>query len=119
MQRRHRGSDGSRRITRLNGRPVERVTAQRRQSIDEPFPGGESYRDAVERMRAFLDDVGGRFDGKRILVIGHSATRWALEHLLVGVPLEELVSAPFEWQEGWLYELTGATESIASRSEET
>jgi len=27
-------------------------------------------------------------------VIGHSATRWALEHLLKGVPLEELVPAP-------------------------
>ncbi len=52
-------------------------------------------------------------------MIGHSATRWALEHLLKGVPLEVLVGAPFEWQEGWLYELTGDAESTASRSEET
>jgi hypothetical protein len=35
------------------------------------------------------------------------------------VPLEVLVGAPFEWQEGWLYELTGDAESTASRSEET
>ena len=41
------------------------------------------------------------------------------EHLLKGVPLEVLVGAPFESQEGWLYELTGDAESTASRSEET
>ena len=38
-----------------------------------------------------------------MLLIGHSATRWSLDHLLVGVPLEELVGAPFDWQEGWTY----------------
>jgi len=57
--------------------------------------------------------------GRGIVLIGHSATRWALDHLLKGVPLEELVSARFEWREGWLYELTGDAESAASRSEPT
>jgi alpha-ribazole phosphatase/probable phosphoglycerate mutase len=33
------------------------------------------------------------------------ATRWALDHVVRGVPLEELVDAPFEWREGWEYEL--------------
>lgn len=89
----------------LNGKPAARVTAVRRHHIDEPFPGGESYRDAIERMRGFLDELQPRFDGERILVIGHSATRWALEHLLNGIPLEDLVDAPFEWQEGWEYRL--------------
>ena len=28
-------------------------------------------------------------------------------------------AAPFEWQEGWLYELTGDAESTALRSVET
>ena len=54
-----------------------------------------------------------------MLVIGHSATRWALEHLLKGVPLEELVEAPFDWQEGWVYQLTATPESTALRSDET
>jgi broad specificity phosphatase PhoE len=76
--------------------------------VDEPFPGGESYRDCVERMRSFLADVGAEFDGRRVLVIAHSAQRWALRHLLEGVPLEELVDAPFEWQEGWEYELASS-----------
>jgi alpha-ribazole phosphatase/probable phosphoglycerate mutase len=38
-------------------------------------------------------------------VVGHTATRWALDHLLTGVRLEDLVDAPFEWQEGWDYRL--------------
>jgi alpha-ribazole phosphatase/probable phosphoglycerate mutase len=54
-------------------------------------------------MRSFLDDVVGELDGRRILVVAHSAQRWALRHLLEGVPLEELVDAPFAWQEGWEY----------------
>ena len=38
----------------LNGAPVDDVAAVRRRHIDEPFPGGESYRQVVERTRAFL-----------------------------------------------------------------
>jgi alpha-ribazole phosphatase/probable phosphoglycerate mutase len=40
-----------------------------------------------------------------VLVIGHSAQRWALRRLLEDVPLEQLVDAPFDWQEGWEYVL--------------
>jgi len=87
----------------LNGARVEEVTEVRRRHIDEPFPGGESYRRVVERMRAFLDEVVACHDGERIGVIAHSANRWALDHLVDGVPLEELVDAPFVWQEGWVY----------------
>ena len=42
---------------------------------------------------------------KRIVVIGHSATKWALDHLLEGTPLDELVEGSFRWQPGWLYTL--------------
>ena len=75
----------------------------RLQFVDYSYPGGESYRDCVEKMRSFLRDVAGEFDGRRVLVIAHSAQRWALRHLLEGIPLEDLVDAPFEWQEGWEY----------------
>ena len=44
-------------------------------------------------------------EGARIVLIAHSANRWALEHLLAGKDLRELVAAPFEWQEGWIYRL--------------
>ena len=89
----------------LNGRPVPEIDVERLRRIDEPFPGGESYRDVVDRTRDFLDDLAQEFDGSRVLLIAHSANRWALEHLLLGTPLEDLVLAPFAWQEGWTYRL--------------
>jgi 2,3-bisphosphoglycerate-dependent phosphoglycerate mutase len=87
----------------LNGMPTSRLDDERARRIDEPFPGGESYRQVVERMRAFLDDRLDQHEGGRVLLIGHAATRWSLDHLLRGAPLEELVAAPFDWQEGWSY----------------
>jgi broad specificity phosphatase PhoE len=96
----------------LNGASVEQVTAVRRRHVDEPFPGGESYRQVVERTRAFLDDVVAVHDGERIVAIAHSANHWALDHLVNGAPLEELLDAPFAWQEGWAY-LVNASSSAS------
>jgi broad specificity phosphatase PhoE len=87
----------------LNGMPAALMAAERAKHIDVPFPGGESYMDVIERVRSFLYDVVPAWNGSRILAIGHSATRWALDNLLLGIPLEELVDAPFAWQEGWEY----------------
>lgn len=89
----------------LNGMPVSQLETERTRRIDDPFPGGESYRQVVARMRGFLGDLASSYDDVRILVIGHSATRWAIDHLLEGKALEELVDAPFAWQEGWVYRL--------------
>ncbi|MBA3427432.1 MAG: histidine phosphatase family protein [Actinobacteria bacterium] len=90
----------------LNGRPAREVESVRAAHVDEPFPGGQSYRDVVEQTRGLLDDIVAGHDGQRVVVIAHSANRWALQHLLEGTPLEELVVAPFEWQEGWIYRLS-------------
>jgi len=73
---------------------------------DVAYPGGESWRQAVERVGLFLNDLPLRWDGQRVLVIGHVATRWALDHFLGGVPLEDLMAEDFAWQEGWEYRLT-------------
>jgi broad specificity phosphatase PhoE len=86
----------------LNGMPTARLEAERPRRIDVPFPGGESYRDVVDRVGAFLDDLQ-PYEGRLVLVIGHSSTRWALDHLLNGEALEELVDAPCAWREGWEY----------------
>jgi broad specificity phosphatase PhoE len=86
----------------LNGAPVSEIE-QRCRFVDLPYPDGESYRDCVEKMRTFLEDVVREFDGRRVLVIAHSAQRWSLSHLLEGVPLQELVDARFVWQPGWEY----------------
>ncbi|HYN92706.1 MAG TPA: histidine phosphatase family protein [Pilimelia sp.] len=94
----------------LNGAPVTLFSDRRRERIERPFPRGESYRQVVDRTRSFLRDLSGRFDGTTVVVIAHTANRWALDHLLCGRAMADLVDAPFDWQEGWFYELpTGWT----------
>jgi broad specificity phosphatase PhoE len=87
----------------LNGLPADLVRSEQAAHLEEPFLDGESYADVVERVRSFLYDLAHAWDGSRVLVIGHSATRWSLDHLLDGVPLADVVGAPFVWQEGWEY----------------
>jgi 2,3-bisphosphoglycerate-dependent phosphoglycerate mutase len=71
--------------------------------LDLPYPGGESWRQAVARVAGFLDDLRREHGGERVLVIGHSATRLALEVVADGRQLDDLVGAPFTWQPGWEY----------------
>lgn len=89
----------------LNGMPVARLAAERSRHIDVPFPDGQSYRQVVAAMREFLRDVVARWGGDTVLIIAHSANKWALDHLLNGIALEGLVDAPFGWQAGWRYSL--------------
>lgn len=88
-----------------NGMPVAELHANRRDHLDRPYPGGESWREAVARVARFLGDLPLRWDGQRVLVIGHVATRWSLDHFLRGVPLEDLMAEDFSWKEGWEYRL--------------
>lgn len=89
----------------MNGMPVSSLVSERPLHIDRPFPGGESWRQAVHRVGSFLQELTEERDGERVLVIGHVATRWALDHFVNGISLDELVHAPFEWREGWVYVL--------------
>lgn len=98
----------------LNGATVDAVDAVRRDHVDVPFPRGESYRGVVGRTREFLAEIAARHDGERVLLVAHSANRWALDHLLTGAPLEELVGAPFDWQPGWFYALSANAFSSSS-----
>ncbi|HEY2550789.1 MAG TPA: histidine phosphatase family protein [Streptosporangiaceae bacterium] len=86
-----------------NGMPITELRASRRKHLDRPYPGGESWRAAVARVGRCLDDLPIRWNGQRVLVIGHRATHWALEHLLRDVPLEELSVLDLAWQPGWEY----------------
>ena len=65
--------------------------------------GGESWRAAIARVGRFLGDLPSRWDGRRVCVIGHVATRWGLDHFVDGVPLERLMGEDFAWREGWEY----------------
>ena len=89
----------------LNGSSREALRAIQGHYVEEPFSGGQSYRDVVRGMASFLDDLASAHDGERVLLIGHSATRFALDHLLSGIPLEDVVAGPYIWQPGWEYTL--------------
>lgn len=89
----------------LNGQPVRALHRDRRRHLDEPYPNGESWRQAVARVGRFVDDVKVLWPGRRVLVIGHVATRWGFDHLLRGVPLEVLIDEDFGWREGWTYDI--------------
>lgn len=87
----------------LNGMPKAVLDAERAKRIVEPWPGGESWRQAVARVAGLLDELRRTRRDERVLLIGHVATRWALDNRIGGIPLETLVAEPFEWREGWEY----------------
>ena len=90
----------------LNGAPAAVVHGDRRAHLDDPYPGGESWRQAVARVVSAFTDLPARWDGSRVLVIGHVATRWGLDVLADGAALEDLLDADFAWRpDGWEYQL--------------
>jgi 2,3-bisphosphoglycerate-dependent phosphoglycerate mutase len=89
-----------------NGMPAAELHAGRGEHLDRPYPGGESWRQAITRVGRFLGDLPLRWDGRRVLAIGHVATQWGLDHFIGGVPLEDLIDQDFAWQEGWEYQVS-------------
>ena len=89
----------------LNGTSAAEMEAGRRAHLDVPYPGGESWAEATARVAGLVADLPSRWSGQRVLVIGHVATRWALDQLLGGRSLSEVASSDFAWQPGWEYTL--------------
>jgi broad specificity phosphatase PhoE len=90
----------------LNGSPTDQVHGDRLAYLDTPYPGGESWRQAIDRCSRVLRDLPTRWAGCRVLVIGHVATRLALDHVIGGLPVDEALTADFAWQsDGWTYRL--------------
>lgn len=87
--------------------PVAQVEAEFARRITEPFPGGESLLMVVQRVETFLRDVLHEYDGKTIVVIGHRATRYALEYWCNNISLDDIVRASWPWLDVpiWRYEL--------------
>jgi alpha-ribazole phosphatase/probable phosphoglycerate mutase len=87
--------------------PVAEVEAEFPTRIAEPFPGGESLEMVVKRVGALLREVGGAYDKKSMVVIGHRATKYGLEYWTSGGTLEEIVRRTWEWRDVpiWRYEL--------------
>jgi len=88
---------------RLTRRSIRDIEAARAAHVTTPFPDGESYQQVARRVAAWLDDVVRDYARQTVLVVGHRATFYALEHLINAVPLRDAVRAPWQWQPGWLY----------------
>ena len=85
--------------------PSAEVDPEKPKHVNTPFPSGESYQQAAVRMGEFLDDLREHYDGEKVMIIGHRATQYGLEHWLKGVSVTDAVTAPWKWQPGWTYQL--------------
>ena len=88
----------------MTRRPRSEIEGVRARHLGKPFPNGESYEQAMLRMKGFLDDVAADYGGKTVLIVGHIATRWGLEYWIDGVPLTELVAAPPRYSSRYQFE---------------
>jgi len=89
----------------FEGRPREEMEKARLAAICTPFPGGESYAQVAARMRSFLVQLATEREGQRVMLVGHAATLWTLEHWLRARPLAEVVGIFPE--RPWRFTLTG------------
>jgi broad specificity phosphatase PhoE len=90
-----------------NGQPTQEVHRDRGLRLETPYPDGESWMSAVARVGGVLPDLWARWPDSRLLIVGHVATRWALDYYLCGARLEDLAQAEFSWKPGWEYEWDG------------
>ncbi len=89
----------------LTQHPSSEVDPFKVEHISTPFPNGESYEQTSTRMKSFLDDLKKNYDKQKIMIIGHRATQYGLEHWIKGLSYEEIITTPWSWQSGWTYYL--------------
>ena len=89
----------------MTQQPTSIVNPEKANRITEPFPGGESYEQCCDRVRDCLEDIAKKYDGGKVMIIGHRATQYGIEHAVKGVLVYDAVTAPWQWQPGWKYEV--------------
>ena len=87
----------------LTRHPALEIEERRVLHVATPFLDGESYEQVVRRVSAWLTETTTTFAGRTVLVIGHRATFYALEHLIRHISLHEAVTSAWHWQPGWTY----------------
>ncbi len=86
-------------------KPSSLIEEERVKRVKEPFPNGESYEQCLDRIADFFEWLKSSFDNQTVMVIGHRATHYGLEHLATERSMEECVAEKFVWQPGWEYQL--------------
>ena len=87
----------------LTQHPSSEIDQEKPRRISVPFPNGESYEQTAERMGNFLRHLLKDYNGKKVMIIGHRATQYGLEHWIKNTPVKDAVIAPWKWQPGWTY----------------
>lgn len=90
----------------MNGKP-ESFKENMDDFIDNPFPGGESYRDTEARLESFCKFLKENYDGKHVAIVAHQAPQLALEVLLNNKSWHDAIAQDWrhtgKWQPGWQY----------------
>ena len=76
----------------LTRQPAVEMHRDRDQYLETPYPGGESWREAINRVGGSSPTSRRAGTTPACSIIGHVATRWGLDHFLNGVPLEDLAT---------------------------
>ena len=81
-----------------NGMPRARLEAERAEADRRAVPGRRELARGRRSVTSASSTSSPRDGAATRALIGHVATRWALDHLLNGVPLERLAAEPFAWR---------------------
>jgi len=87
----------------LTQQPEEIVKLLKVDHVSAPFPHGEGYEQTAVRMKSLLTDLLKDYANQKVMIIGHRATQYGLEHWINGKSLQECVTGKWNWQLGWIY----------------
>ncbi len=94
----------------LNGGEEKKVKQLMEQSINTPFPNGESYKQVEKRIREFVEFLRANYSRKSIAIVAHQAPQLALDVIVNGKTWREAIrddwrrKTPKEWKPGWKYQ---------------
>ena len=91
---------------RLNGAPSAQVHSDRLRHLTDPYPGGESWLQAIERTATAVRDAAARHPGGTIMIIGHRATEFGVRYACGGTDSPAaMITESSSWQPGRRYEI--------------
>lgn len=90
----------------MNGQLAKDMHRDRAQYVAKRYPGGESWASAALRTIRMFNDIRDCKHAGNIVIIGHSATYYALESFVGGTKVADLVAAPWPWKPVWEWEGT-------------
>ena len=90
-----------------NGTLGKNFKADLMKYLDEPFPGGESYKDVAVRVEDFLFFLKNNYNDQHVAIVSHHAPQLALDVLLQGKTWQQAMDEDWRntknWQPGWEY----------------